>query len=212
VNARPKQLTRPRLLAALFLPLGLYVVLRIVTGSAIEALALTEAIPAAGLLFAGIRRRHIDAIGVLSTVTVAIALATYALTGDDPLALKLRHGAVTGMFGIALLASLALGRPLPVVLVERRAELDSERRAEIQARLADPVRRRALAVMTLLVGLAMTLDGAVQTTLALTVSTSAFVAASTIAHIIILGGGAASLVWYSRYRYQRHQRRLGLDR
>lgn len=207
----PRQLTRPRLLAALFLPLGLYVVLRVVTGSAIEALALTETIPAAGLVVTGLRRRHIDALGVLSTVTVAIAFLAYALTGDDPIALKLRHGAVTGAFGVALLASLALGRPLLVVIVQRRAELDQERRAEIEARLADPVRRRALVVMTLLVGLAMTLDGVAQTTIALTVPTDAFVALSTIAHIVVLGGGAGALLWYSRYRYQR-QRRLTLDR
>lgn len=206
MSSRPVRLAPHRLLAALFLPLALYVGLRLATGSATEALALTEAVPAAWLLVVAIARRQIDPIGILSTVTVAIALAAYALTDDDPLALKLRHGAVTGILGIALLASLAFGRPVLVLIVERRARLElDERRAEIESRLSTPVYRRALVVMTLLTGLALTIDGIVQTTLALCLDTSTFVAASTLAHVIVLGGGVACVFWYFRYRYQKQR-------
>jgi hypothetical protein len=58
--------------------------------------------------------------------------------------------------------------------------------------------------MTLLIGLAFTLDGAVQTTLAFTVATSAFMADSTVAHLFVLGAGAAAVIWY--FRYQKQQR------
>jgi len=203
---RPLAQRAPRvLLAQMLVSLAVYELLRVQTGSATEALALTSAIPAGLLVVGAITRRRVERIGVISTVTVAIALAVYALTGGDPIALKLQHGAFTGLLGVAALASLALGRPLLVLAVERRARLDPERRAEIEARLADPDRRRALVVLTLLIGLAFTLDGVVQTALAFTVSTGAFVADSTVAHLAVLGGGAAAVLWYFRYQKQRRE-------
>ena len=194
-----------RLLAALLMPLALYFVLRLMIGSATDALALTEAIPAAWLLVVGIVRRRLDPVAIVSTVTVAIALAAYAATGGDPIALKLRHGAVTGVLGMAALASVALGRPALLMVAQRRAELDSVRRPEIEAKLAEPQRRRALTTMTLLIGLILAIDGVVQIALALTVPTGAFVADSTAGHIMVFVPGAAVLVWY--FRHQKDQRR-----
>lgn len=207
MNGRPPQLAPHRLLAALLLPLGLYLALRHVTGSATEALALTEAIPAAWLVVMGITRRRLDPIGVVCTLSVAIALAVYALTGGDPIALKLRHGVVTGAAGLAALSSLALGRPLLLVIAQHRAELDLEHRAEIEAKLAEPDRRRALIVLTGLIGAAFTLDGVVQIVLALTVPTGSFAPDSTAAHVLVLGVGAAAVVWYFRHQRQRRLRR-----
>lgn len=60
----------------------------------------------------GIARRRVDPIGVLSATTVIIAFAAYLLTGGDPLAIELRRGVVTGVIGVAGLASVALGRPI----------------------------------------------------------------------------------------------------
>jgi hypothetical protein len=115
VNHRPPQLSPHRLLAGLVLPLAAYLVIRAVIGSATGALAITEGIPAAWLLVVAIVRRQIDPIAVVSVVTVGIAFTAYALTGGDPLALKLRRGAVTGTIGVAALASIAIGRPLLVL-------------------------------------------------------------------------------------------------
>jgi hypothetical protein len=210
MNRRPPQLAPMWLLAALLAPLVLYAVLRHMTGSPIEALALTEVIPAGWLVLAAIVRRRFDAIGVVSTASVAIALAIYGLTGGDPVALKLRHGVVPGAVGIIALASLALGRPLLLVVAQRRAELDAVHRAEIEAKLAQPDRRRALVVLTLLVGVFFTLDGAVQTVLAFAVSTDAFVPDSTTAHLVVLGGGVAVMAWY--FQHQKERRRQELDR
>ncbi len=66
----------------------------------------------------------------MSTLTVATALAAYALTGGDPLALKLRRGAVTGTLGIAALASVALSRPLLLMVAEHTAKLNPERQPD----------------------------------------------------------------------------------
>ncbi len=118
MNGRPPQLSPYRLRAGLLPPLAAYLLLRAAIGSATAALAITEAVPATWLLVVGIARRRLDPVAVVSTVTVALALAAYALTGGDPLALKLRRGAVTGTLGIAALASIALGRLLFLMVAD----------------------------------------------------------------------------------------------
>jgi hypothetical protein len=205
VNRRPPQLSPYRLVAALVLPLVAYLIIRAAIGSATGALAITEAVPATWLLVAGIARRRLEPVAVMATVTVAIALAAYALTGGDPLALKLQRGAVTGTLGIVALASVALGRPLLLALAERIAKLNPQ--PEIQARLADPDRRRAMTILTAIVGLTFTLDGASQITLALTVATRTFVADSTATRIVVLGTGLLVTAWY--IRHQKEQRENG---
>jgi hypothetical protein len=49
---------------------------------------------------------------------VTVALAAYVVTGGDPLALKLRRGVITGTLGLTALGSVALGRPLLLVVAE----------------------------------------------------------------------------------------------
>jgi hypothetical protein len=206
VKGRPPQLSPYRLLAGLVLPLAAYLLIRVAIGSATGALAITEAVPATWLLVVGITRRRVDPIAVVSILTVAAALLAYAVTGGDPLALKLRRGAVTGTLGIAALASLALGRPLLLVVAEHVGKLSPDRQAEIQARMAEPDRRRAVTVLTAIVGLTLAIDGASQIALALTVPTGSFVADSTAVRIVVLGSGLITTAWYLRYQKKRRER------
>jgi hypothetical protein len=203
VNRRPPQLSPHRLLAGLVLPLIAYTIIRVVIGSATGAIAITTAIPAAWLVIVGIIRRRIDPAGVIILLTTVVALAVFALTGGDALALKLRRGAVTGTMGIAALASVALGRPLLLLVAERVAKLNPDRRAEIETRLADPRRRRVITILTAIVGAFLALDGASQIALALTVPTGSFVADSTAARIIVLGTGLIITATYLRHQKQR---------
>lgn len=198
MNRRPPQLSPARLLTGLALPLGAYTIIRVVLGSATGALAITEGVTALWLIAVAIARRRLDPVAVLSTATVAIALAVYALTGGDPLALKLRRGAVTGTVGIAALVSVGLGRPFLVLVSEHVAKLNPQRRPEIDARLSDPRRRRGLTILSTIIGATFTLDGATQIALALTVPTGSFVADSTAARIAVLGSGLVLTTTYLR--------------
>ena len=189
MNPRPPQLSPSRLLAGLVLPLAAYLIIRAVTGSSIGALVITDAVPSAWLLVVGIARRRVDPIAVLTATTVMIALAAYALTGGDPLAIKLRRGAVTRTIGIAGLASVALGRPLLLLVAENVAKLNPDR-PELAARLAQPDRRRMVTALTVMIAATFAIDGASQIALALTVPTASFVADSTAARIAVLGTGA----------------------
>ncbi len=205
MKGRPPQLSPYRLLAGLVMPLAAYMIIRAVIGSATGALAITEAVPATWLLINGITRRRIDPIAVVSTITVAIALAVYALTGGDPVALKLRRGAVTGTLGVAALASVALGRPLLLMVSQHVAKLNPGR-PDLAARLADPDRRRVVTILTAIIGLTFTIDGASQITLALTVPTGSFVADSTGTRIVVLGTGLIVTIWYLRYQKEQRER------
>ena len=199
MNRRPPELSPRRIAAGLLLPLAAYFVLRAVIGSATGALAITEAGPAAWLVYVGITRRRVDPVAVVSTLTVAIALAAYALTGGDALALKLRRGVVTGTLGIAALTSVALRRPLLLLAAERVAKVDPD----AAAKLAVPARRRAVAILTAIVGATFTIDGATQVALALTVPTGSFVADSTAVRILVLGVGAVVAISYLRHQRER---------
>jgi hypothetical protein len=120
-----------------------------------------------------------------------------ALTGGDPLAIKLRRGAVTGTIGIAGLASVALGRPLLLLVAENVAKLNPDH-PEMAARLAHPDRRRMITILTAIIAATFAIDGASQIALALTVPTASFVADSTAARIAVLGTGAVLTIRYLR--------------
>ena len=205
MNGRPPRLSPPQLVAGLVLPWLAYLIIRSVIGSPVGALAITDALPAAWLLVVGIVRRRVDPIAVLSATTVMLALAAYALTGGDPLAIKLRRGAVTGTIGIAGLASVALGRPLLLLAAENVAKLNPDR-PELAARLAQPDRRRAVTILTTIIAATFAIDGASQIVLALTVPTASFVADSTGARIAVLGTGAVVTLQYLRSQKERGPR------
>ncbi len=202
MTGRPPHLSPLRLLAGLVVPLVAYLIIRALTGSSVGALAITDAVPSAWLLVVGIAHRRVDPIAVLSATTVMIALAAYALTGGDPLAIKLRRGAVTGTIGIAGLASVALGRPLLLLVAENVAKLNPDR-PEMVARLAQPDRRRVVTMLTAIIAATFAIDGASQIVLALTVPTSSFVADSTGARIAVLGTGAVITIQYLRDQKKR---------
>ena len=206
MNPRRPRVSPARLMAAVVLPLVAYFIIRRLIGSSAGALAITDAVPSSWLLVVGISRRRIDPIAVISATTVMIALAAYALTGGDPLAIKLRRGAVTGTIGITGLASVAFGRPLLLLVAENVATLNPDR-PELAARLADPGRRRGLMILTAIIAATFAVDGAAQTVLALTVPTASFVPDSTGARIAVLGTGAVLTIQYLRLQKKRPDRR-----
>lgn len=210
MTGRPPQLSPLRLLAGVVVPLLAYVVIRALIGSSVGALAITDAVPSAWLLLAGILRHRVEPIAVLSAATVIVAFAAYVLTGGDPLAIELRRGAVTGVVGVAGLASVALGRPLLLLAAQHVAKLSPD--PQMTARLAQPDRRRAVTILTAIIATTLAIDGATQIVLALTVPTSDFVPDSTAARIVVLGIGTLVTIQYFRLQKARRDRRLRQER
>lgn len=202
MNQRPPRISPPRLAAGLLLPLAGYLLIRALVGSSTTALLIITAIPAIWLLGLWVVRRRLDPISVVTLVTTVVALAAFALTHGDPLALKLRRGVVTGPIGIAALVSVALRRPLLLLIAEQTAKANPD----FEARLADPARRRFVTVLTVIGGLFLTADGLSQIVLALTIPNGSFVADSTAMRIAVIGVGVIVTAWYIRDQDKRINR------
>ena len=85
------------------------------------ALALAGAIPVAYTLAILAVRRRLSTLGVVSVASFGIAVLVSWASGGNTLALELQDPALTGLIGIACLASVAVGQPLHPVILRRWA-------------------------------------------------------------------------------------------
>jgi hypothetical protein len=180
-------------------PLLAYYLIHPHVGSSALALALAGAIPAGYTLIMLAARRRLDPVGVISVVTFGIGVLVSWACGGSTLALELQDPALTGLLGIACLVSAAIGRPLhPVIL--RLLGRGNARYAGIAAR----AQHTTSMVITAIFGLALTVHAAAVTVLALTQSTSTFVAFQHPVGLPPLGLGIAGVLFY-RSRVQARQ-------
>jgi hypothetical protein len=180
-------------------PLLSYYLIRPHVGGSAVALAIAGAIPVAYTLVMLAVRRRLDPLGVVSVVTFGIGVLVSWACGGNPLALELQDPALTGLFGIACLVSVVIGRPLhPVIL--RLLGRGNARYAGIAAR----AQTKTSMVVTTIFGLALTGHAAAVAVLALTQSTSTFVAFQHVVGLPPLGLGIAGVFVY-RSRVQARQ-------
>ncbi|TNC23440.1 VC0807 family protein [Amycolatopsis alkalitolerans] len=193
---QPKALLRtllPSLLRNAVLPLAVYLVLSPRLHNDVLSLGIGAAIPVV-LTAAGFAiRRRLDPVGVSATVMFGIVLIVLGLTGGNPLVLKLHDAIVTGPLGLVLLVSAAIGRPLLLVAFRMIA---SRKGADIPA---GPAQRRALSVMTALIGALLFVHAALLLVLALTLSTSTFLAIGRPIGWAVIAAGAVGVVTYRRH-------------
>ena len=192
-----------RLATGVALPIACYLALQLGLGNSTTALAITEAIPVAWLVVVAITRRRLEPVAVVVFVVFAIALVLTATSGGSSLPLKLKRAAFPAVLGFACLVSVAVRKPLLIVMASRRARsqpaVDSR-----SARLDTPSGRRALTVLTVIAGVTFTSDAVAQVVLALSVSTTTFVVAARIASYTIFAGGGTAGALYIRHVRRRH--------
>src|ERR1700733_12364743 len=187
-----------RLVASVSIPVVAYVVLSDTLHSNLAALAITEAIPVAWVLAMGLRKRAVDPIVLVVAIVLATAVLVSIASGDSTLPLKLRRAVITGSLGVACIGSVLVRRPLLPVVADRVARTwpRDERIPLAFGRRASP---RQTLILTTIVGVTLLADATAQITLALSVSTAAFLGASRLARLAIsavgLGAGALYLRW-----------------
>lgn len=164
-------------------PLIVYFFIRPHVTSDTEALALAWLIPVVWTLGSSLWLRRLNVLGLLGVVTYGIALAVSIAFGAGALPLKLHRALVGGAVGLVCLGSVAMGRPIFLVLLRLRFQHTEQGPLVEAAYLGNPRVVKRITNLTLLVGVAALADAVLQTVLAIALSTSAFLIATTAIHV-----------------------------
>ncbi|HWD04913.1 MAG TPA: VC0807 family protein [Amycolatopsis sp.] len=174
------------------LPLAVYLLLKPVVDNEVAVLAISAAIPLLVTVGVFAIRRRVDPIGVVAVVGFVVMLTVFWLTGGNELVLKLQEAVFTGPVGLVVLGSALIGKPL-LLVVHRFTGHDP-------AALA-PQQRKALTVLTAMIGAGLAVHAGVLLALALSMSTTTFVAVGRpIGWAVIAVGALAVFAYRNRLR------------
>lgn len=171
-------------------PVLCYFLLRPHVANDVAALAIAWFIPVLWTLASSLWRRRLNVLGMLGVAAYGIALGISIFTGAGSLPLKLHHAVVGGLVGLVFLGSVAVGRPI-LLIIARRVANNSRQQATINQRLEGPGVRQSMTRLTQYIGVVALVDATLQAALALSLSTSAFLVATTIVHIVVVAGAVA---------------------
>ena len=117
-------------------------------------------IPASVGLYEFIREKRLDAIAILSLVSILIGLAMCAATSDVRL-LQVRESYLTLLIGLLFLASALVGKPVLFWMATSQAQRQGTADT-LKAAWADPTMRRFFNVLTIGWGLSLVLEFAIK--------------------------------------------------
>jgi hypothetical protein len=158
------------------------------------ALAISGAISVVTTLGGFIRNRKVSALGVLSILGFAAALAQSAFSGGSPLVLELEEPVLTGILGLICLTSVAIRKPV-LLSGLRIAARDNPALAD---RMKDATGPHKITVVTGIIGATLVAHSATLAALAFTEPTNTYVTLSKLIGLPILALGLATLMWYRR--------------
>ena len=182
-------------------PLLAYHLIRRHTDSSAMAVALSGAIPVVYTLTILAVRRKLSALGVVSVALFGLGVLISWASGGNTLAMELQDPALFGLFGIACLVSIAVGHPLHQVIL-RAMGRSNPRYNQVADRAAAS---GTSMVSTAIIGLAFLSHAVAVAVLALTQTTTTFLALQNPVGLPFLGLGVAGLFIYGS-RQQARQR------
>ena len=168
-----------------FAPLIAYFAIRPRVVGDTQALAIAWIIPVIWTLISSLWRRRPDVIGLLGMIAYGITLAISVEFKAGALPLKLHHALIGAVIGLVCLGSAAINRPIFLVIPRLRTR-NTDNAAMVAIALSNPRIIRRVTWLTLFVGAACLADAVLQTALALALSTSAFLLATTAIHIGVI--------------------------
>jgi len=159
--ALSRRAIRTRLLLTLiYAALVPYLIYRVGTEryhlSAVNALLLAALSPAVGSLIEFVRKRQLSVLGLFALVGIAAKVVS-ALLFHDPHLVLISDSLLTGVYGLLLLGSVLIGKPLTVVLVANMYATSPEQRAQMKQRLQASGTHRHVLVLTAMWGLGLLL-------------------------------------------------------
>jgi hypothetical protein len=184
-----------------FAPLLVYFTSRPYVANDTAALAAAWSVPLAWTVGASIWRRRLDLLGLAGVFVYGVALSVSVFFGAGALPLKLHRAVIAGALGFACLISVAIGRPLLLLLLaQRSARLAAGAMPGAGTAIARSRAATTLKFLTLIIGIACLANAALQTTLALTLSTAQFLIATTAIHVTAVIGIISGVALYLRFR------------
>ncbi len=167
------------------------------------ALVLSGVFPAFGIALKVVRRRSVDAIGILVVIGIAVGTALGLVSGNAHLVLL--DGTVpTAVFGAVCLGSLWSSRPLMLRFALEAIGADTPKGRDFADKWRYPGFRHAFRVTTVVWGTAFLAEAAAQ---ALIIETSSVGVAKATSNVMPLAFMAVVIAW--NVSYAKHGRRQG---
>ncbi|ODU04809.1 MAG: hypothetical protein ABS81_09060 [Pseudonocardia sp. SCN 72-86] len=187
-------LASPAVLLGVVAPIVSYQVLTATGVAPLPALAIGTVFPLAGVVLEAVRARRLDIVNALSLAAIVVGLTGGLLFGSTRF-LVVKDAIITGTVGLVFLGSLAVGRPL-LLLVSRRL-----RGAVVDASwAADPGYRHHVRVLTAGWGLAMVAEASIRITISAWLEPGTQMIVGTLLSLAVFG---ATALWTVRLRATR---------
>jgi tryptophan-rich sensory protein len=178
-------------------PLVAYSMLRSAGQSQVSALILSGAFPALGIVAGVIRRRRVDAIGVLVLAGIAVGSVLGLLSGNPRLVLV--EGSVpTAVFGVLCLGSLRAQRPLIYRFALEFMGADTQKGRDFESLWRYPEFRHIFRLYTVVWGMVYLAEAAARIIIVETTSTSTALAVSKVMPYAVAAALVAWMVAYGR--------------
>jgi hypothetical protein len=188
-------------------PLVAYQLLRSAGQSAVTALVLSGILPALGIAIKLVKRRRIDAVGILVLAGIAVGTILGLVTHDPKLVL-MEGSAGTALFGLACLGSLRTSRPLIYRFALEFKGEDTPQGQEFSSLWQYPAFRHAFNLFTIVWGATYLAEAAARVALVELTSTSTALAVSKFMPYVVAG---ALVLWMTSYGRRRQRRRAAQE-
>ncbi|MGC5288662.1 VC0807 family protein [Micromonospora sp. DT231] len=181
------------------LPLVVYYALRAIGADVLAATLAAGAVPAANAALVAARSRRVDVAGLVVVSLFVAGGALSVVTGDARL-LYIKDGWLTGLLGAWVLLSLTMKRPFMLHLgtVIATAKVGDAGAAAWQRRwIDDPVFRRRLRLVSVVVGVVLLLDAVVRVAIASVIDLDAVATVTNVQYVVMLAGLLSWFFWYT---------------
>jgi intracellular septation protein A len=142
--------------------------------SAVNALLLAAISPVVGSLIEFVRKRQLSVLGLFALLGIAAKVVSALLFHDARLVL-ISDSLLTGVYGLLLLGSVLIGKPIVVLLVTSMYAKSPEQRAQMKQSLQASGVHRHLLVLTTMWGMGLLLMLAVSVLLTYTLPVASVV-------------------------------------
>jgi hypothetical protein len=186
---------------------GPWIVYRLVEGSTstFTALLLSTLPPIIWSVLQLLWKRKLDVISVLVIAGIAASLVA-TLLGGSPRLLLVRESFVTGIFGLVFLGSLWLPRPLLFYLAKATVAKQGVAEAQFAGKWSIPGFRYTFYLMTVVWGIGLIVQAAVQVILAFALPIEQNLVVSPIVGYGIYFGLFGWSFWYGKRRREKGER------